>query len=53
MKSGETEGLEYLLFSLAVAEGNNTDLESADVFAQLRRDVSHNLRELVKHLDDK
>ena len=44
------EAMEYLIFALAVAEWNNVSGERAEIFEQLRRDVSSNLRALVHHL---
>ena len=51
-ESKTTDAIHYLLYSLAVAELNNTDLFLNDSFEQFRVEVSRNLKKLVKHLPD-
>ena len=46
------QALEYLLYGLAQAEMNNTDPEMDETFQEFRREVSKNLRRLVKHLPE-
>ncbi len=50
--TGVTESIEYLLFALSMAESLNVDLFLLESFEQFRRDVSENLRVLVKELDE-
>ena len=51
-ESSDTEAVEYLLYALAVAELNNTNLLNDEWYDQFRVEVSRNLRKLVKHLPD-
>ena len=51
-QSENTEAVEYLLYALAVAEMNNTNLLNDIFYEQFRVEVSRNLRKLVKHLPD-
>jgi hypothetical protein len=48
--SKTTDAVEYLLYALALAELNNTDLSVNDMYEQFRVEVSRNLRKLVRHL---
>lgn len=50
--TGITESVEYLLFALSMAESLNVDMFLLESFEQFRRDVSENLRVLVKELDE-
>ena len=42
------EGIDFLLWAFAAAEQNNSDHDLADVFEDIREEISSNLRKLLK-----
>ncbi|MET3225793.1 hypothetical protein ABIF35_006580 [Bradyrhizobium japonicum] len=42
------EGIDFLLWAFAAAEQNNSDVELANIFEDIREEISSNLRKLLK-----